>query len=148
MLYPYLSGNGTMKTDITPSNRKRRGLSSKASTFLVGILAAMASLPSPAAVDISQSPLYIGSNVPGNLALVPSVEFPTVVSVANRGNYSMAGSSVGYFDPRKCYNYHYSATESERHFYPVSMAAAIPDTYSPKTTTPAAFPKNAAESSA
>lgn len=124
MLYPYLSGNGTMKTDITPSNRKRRGLSSKASTFLVGILAAMASLPSPAAVDISQSPLYIGSNVPGNLALVPSVEFPTVVSVANRGNYSMAGSSVGYFDPRKCYNYHYSATESERHFYPVSMAAA------------------------
>ena len=106
MLYPYLSGNGTMKTDITPANRKRRGLSSRASTFLVGILAAMASLPSPAAVDISQVPLYLGSKVPGNLALVPSVEFPTAISVANlSGTYTTATKFVGYFDSSKCYDY-------------------------------------------
>ena len=41
--------------------------------------------------EVSQTPLLLGSgNVPGSLALVPSVEWPTVLSVANLGSYSSA----------------------------------------------------------
>ena len=76
------------------------------------------------ALEIEQRPLYVGADVPGNLALVPSVEFPTIDSQANIGNYSTSRRYSGYFDPGKCYEYIYSATESERHFAPVSMASA------------------------
>lgn len=55
---------------------------------------------------ISQSPLLLTSgNVPGNLALVPSVEFPTVISIANIGNYNNNSIYTGYFDSAKCYDY-------------------------------------------
>ncbi|SDG18040.1 pilus assembly protein [Phytopseudomonas seleniipraecipitans] len=56
--------------------------------------------------EVSQVPLLLGGGgVPGNLALVPSVEWPTLVSVANLGNYSSATTYVGYFDSFKCYTY-------------------------------------------
>lgn len=59
-----------------------------------------------AAADVSQTPLLLGSgNVPGNLALVPSVEWPTLLSVANIGNYTSANTYLGYFDSAKCYTY-------------------------------------------
>lgn len=92
--------------------------------FLIGLVAAFSSGSALSGdVDISQRPLYLGSNVPGNLAIVPSVEFPTAISRANLDNsYSTARRYVGYFDSAKCYRYHYSATETERHFYPVGMA--------------------------
>ena len=61
---------------------------------------------SQAAADVSQTPLLLGaSNVPGNLALVPSVEWPTLLSIANTGNYSSANTYLGYFDSGKCYTY-------------------------------------------
>ena len=74
---------------------------------------------------VAQTPLFLGQgNVPGNLALVPSVEWPTVVSVANiASSYDETVESVGYFDSNKCYSYQYSATESDRHYYPVSTSA-------------------------
>jgi type IV pilus assembly protein PilY1 len=69
----------------------------------------------------SQTPLYLGGgNVPGNLTLVPSVEWPTINSVANLGAYTTNRTYLGYFDPNKCYAYSYSSTEANRHFYPVS----------------------------
>ena len=90
---------------------------------LVGLFAVAAAFPA-ASLDISQKPLSIGRDVPGNLALVPSVEFPTLISVANFGDYVPTNTYVGYFDSEKCYRYEYSATESERHFAPQSSAAA------------------------
>lgn len=61
---------------------------------------------SQAAADVSQTPLLLGaSNVPGNLALVPSVEWPTLLSIANTGSYSSAKTYLGYFDASKCYVY-------------------------------------------
>lgn len=58
------------------------------------------------AAEVSQVPLLLGGgSVPGNLALVPSVEFPTVISVANLGNYNHATNYTGYFDSAKCYKY-------------------------------------------
>ncbi|SER12522.1 type IV pilus assembly protein PilY1 [Amphritea atlantica] len=74
------------------------------------------------ASTVAQTPLFLGQgNVPGNLALVPSVEWPTVLSAANIGSYDEDSESIGYFDPKKCYRYQYDADEAERHFYPVSI---------------------------
>lgn len=73
------------------------------------------------AQQVSQIPLHVRGNIPGNLALTPSVEFPTINSVANLGDYSENTVYAGYFDSAKCYQYHYSVTESERHFYPVEL---------------------------
>ncbi|HKM36566.1 MAG TPA: PilC/PilY family type IV pilus protein [Thiopseudomonas sp.] len=59
-----------------------------------------------AQADIAQSPLLLGGgNIPGNLVLTPSAEYPTVISVANLGDYSLDGTYAGYFDSRKCYEY-------------------------------------------
>jgi type IV pilus assembly protein PilY1 len=68
-------------------------------------------------------PLAVGGQVPGNLALTPSVEWPTINSVANLGNYNENSTYTGYFDSEKCYQYNYSATEAERYFYPVEAAS-------------------------
>ncbi len=75
------------------------------------------------AQPVSQSPLSVGGNVPGNLLLVPSVEWPTLNSMANLGEYDPARIYVGYFDPGKCYKYHYETTEANRHFYPSRTTA-------------------------
>jgi type IV pilus assembly protein PilY1 len=76
-----------------------------------------------ASTIVAQAPLTVAGNVPGNLVLVPSVEWPTLDSMANLGNYDVSRTYIGYFDPAKCYKYSYSATESERHFYPVSTTS-------------------------
>lgn len=101
-----------MKTQ-TPSRR------------LPAILAAMLAVVLPggtasASVPIQQQPLFIGSGVPGNLLLVPSVEWPTIVTQANIGTFTRNRTYAGYFDSLKCYGYQHSATESERHFFPVA----------------------------
>lgn len=101
----------------------RKNLTSKAGVFLIGLMAALSALPA-ASVDIAPTPLSIGGNVPGNLSLVPSVEFPTLISVANFGDYDPARTYIGYFDAEKCYSYVYSDTESERHFQPASASAS------------------------
>lgn len=75
-----------------------------------------------AGVDIPQMPLGSTSPVPNNLVLTPSVEYPTIISVANLGNYSPSNTYVGYFDSAKCYKYHYAADANERHFYPYGAA--------------------------
>lgn len=95
----------------------------RAPALLVGLLATLACLPVAADIEVSQRPLFLGPSVPGNLVLVPSVEFPTVISVANIGNYATTTTWVGYFDPLKCYGYQFDAVEANRHFYPVGLAA-------------------------
>lgn len=71
---------------------------------------------SPAVAAVAQTPLYLGGgNVPGNLLLVPSVEFPTVNSMANLGDYNVEQTYIGYFDPEKCYIY---VEGDQAHFYP------------------------------
>lgn len=56
--------------------------------------------------EVSQTPLFLGGgSVPGNLVLTPSVEYPTIQSLANLGSYSRDTRFEGYFDPDKCYVY-------------------------------------------
>ncbi|MDU4251167.1 MULTISPECIES: pilus assembly protein [unclassified Pseudomonas] len=60
---------------------------------------------------VSQNPMLLGSsNVPGSLLLTPSVEWPTILSVANLGSYSSANKYTGYFDSEKCYKYNYDSS--------------------------------------
>lgn len=73
---------------------------------------------------VSQSPLIIGSDIPGSLALVPSVEWPTVLSVANIGNYVASTRYSGYFDSEKCYLYQYGTQDVDRYFYPASTTSS------------------------
>lgn len=93
--------------------------------FLLSLGIALAASPSQA--DISQRPLLLGGgSVPGNLALVPSVEWPTILSMANLGNYSTTTKFTGYFDSDKCYQYSHDSTNADRrnsHFYPVSVTS-------------------------
>src|SRR3546814_1728736 len=91
-------------------------------SIVIGAFSFLCSLPG-ATVDIAQGPLYLGRNVPGNLALVPSVEYPTIISQANIGPYDVGRAYMGYFDNAKCYEYVFNDKEAERHFNPSSMAA-------------------------
>ena len=114
-----------MKREMAPSDQHRHHgpgnrFRGKLAAVLVGFVAAMGALPDSSAVDIAAQPLSIGRQVPGNLTLVPSVEFPTLISVANFGDYDPARTYVGYFDAGKCYRYVYDDTESLRHFAPDS----------------------------
>lgn len=102
------------KSTTNPPSRLKSGLRHAGIAALLTLATGAAS-----AQTVSQYPLSV-ANVPGNLLLVPSVEWPTLDSMANLGNYATTRAYVGYFDPGKCYKYSYSATESERHFYPVS----------------------------
>lgn len=67
----------------------------------------MALASTSASATIAQTPLLLGGGgVPGNLVLAPSVEYPTVISVANTDTtYNHSKDYVGYFDSEKCYTY-------------------------------------------
>lgn len=88
---------------------------------LLGVLLAMIA-GGAAAQSVSQVPLSVGAGVPGNLLLTPSVEWPTIDSVANiSDDYDIASTYTGYFDSGKCYKYSSTGTESKRFFYPVTV---------------------------
>lgn len=104
---------------ISMRERVRTG----SATFLVSLLLAAGS--AYASVDIDQQPLLVAKPVPGNMAIIGSFEFPTMVSKANNGvieknrddTYELTKSYVGYFDSGKCYSYVYGsgATRAARY---------------------------------
>lgn len=100
----------------------RTMLKTLTAALLLGLAFLLPVAPVAASVNLAQSPLFFGGNVPGNLALVPSVEWPTINSVANLGDYDVTRRYIGYFDPDKCYGYHYESTEANRYFYPAGAA--------------------------
>lgn len=108
------------------AQRTRGPARNRRTTFMgavcAGALAAIASFSAGAGVDVAQLPLRVGLPVPGNLSLVPSVEFPTLISVANFGDYSAAKTYVGYFNSERCYQYIYDDSEPKRHFEPRELA--------------------------
>lgn len=91
---------------------------------LLPLLAALAlAHAAQATTPLADQPVFSSRDVPGNLALALSVEFPTAVSVAHTdATYSTTKTYLGYFDPNKCYLYAYHATETNRHFYPAGLA--------------------------
>ena len=79
-------------------------------------------------VKLSDQPVFATSDVPGNLALALSVEYPTAISVANLNDYADATEYLGYFDPQKCYTYQYvkpavaTSAASDSYFQPAGAA--------------------------
>ncbi|MEY4752748.1 MAG: hypothetical protein RJA44_423 [Pseudomonadota bacterium] len=59
------------------------------------------------AIDLADAPLFSTTQVPGNVALALSVEWPTASTPAYPSTVSYAAASTyyGYFDPAKCYRY-------------------------------------------
>ena len=56
----------------------RKCVRSGVATFLVSLL--LGAVSAHASVDIDQQPLLVAKPVPGNMAIVGSLEFPTMVS--------------------------------------------------------------------
>ena len=55
---------------------------------------------------LANKPLFVGNTVPGNVAIEPSVQFPTPTGVAYGGvTFLNANDYYGYFDKDKCYVY-------------------------------------------
>ena len=93
--------------------------------LLLAGAAAMAT-QSQAQTSLADLPLFSSSIVPGNVVLPLSVEWPTVQRVAHTDAYDSNSTFLGYFDPAKCYDYHYVATETAtdiNHFFPTGLAA-------------------------
>lgn len=99
-----------------------------AAALAAGLSLCGMTMPASAQTTLADQPVFSSSNVPGNLALVLSVEYPTANSIANGGNYSDANGNdsytfLGYFDPAKCYTYNYnSTTPSLSYFVPAGAA--------------------------
>jgi type IV pilus assembly protein PilY1 len=103
-------------TIINNLGRVRRALAGSVLLLAAGVAGAQ---------TVSQTPLSVPTAVPGNLIFTPSVEWPTIDSVANIADtYVVANTYVGYFDSSKCYKYNYnSGDETQRYFYPVGGTA-------------------------
>lgn len=93
--------------------------------FLVSLL--LGSGSAYASVTIDQQPLLVAKPVPGNMAIIGSFEFPTMVTRAYKGNYVSTGDYVGYFDSAKCYKYNYDVLEENRYFEPTRVASDCSD---------------------
>jgi type IV pilus assembly protein PilY1 len=91
-------------------------------------LAFAISPPAHAVTALADQPLFATKSIPGNLALLLSVEYPTAISAAHTNRtYSTASEYLGYFDPRKCYVYQIDSvggtTTANNYFAPSSVTA-------------------------
>ncbi|MGS0755400.1 hypothetical protein ACVBEH_12310 [Roseateles sp. GG27B] len=93
-------------------------------TLAVGGLA-LSLAPAQAQTALADQPVFSTLSVPGNLALALSVEFPTAISSAHTDLvYNVASTYLGYFDPGKCYDYHFHLTDdTQRYFFPTGLTA-------------------------
>lgn len=94
---------------------------SRAATFLASLLLGIGT--AHASTTIDQQPLLVAKPVPGNMAIIGSFEFPTMVTRAYKYSYASSGEYVGYFDSAKCYKYNYDDLEENRHFEPTRVAS-------------------------
>jgi type IV pilus assembly protein PilY1 len=74
---------------------------------LLGLACAEIAAAGAPTTTLADQPVFSGADVPGNMALVLSVEYPTANSVANLNDYLDSSTYLGYFDPLKCYTYTY-----------------------------------------
>lgn len=115
-----------MNTQATPPVKRlqeHEGLGSKPlGKVLVTLLCITLALPAGATTPLADQPPTT-TNVPGNVALALSVEYPTAIRAAHTATtYDPATENLGYFDPGKCYTYNNGATDDDRYFIPNSLA--------------------------
>lgn len=95
------------------------------SRLLACVMALTASGGASAATTLSNTPVYSTSNVPANLMLALSVEYPTGTVGAYKGkqDYSASTTYIGYFDPAKCYDY--NSNTGAGYFAPVNSSGPV-----------------------
>lgn len=74
---------------------------------------------------LSDTPIYSTSNVPANLMLALSVEYPTgtVGAYTDASGYSASTTYLGYFDSAKCYQY--NSNTGAGYFVPVNTSGPV-----------------------
>ncbi|KAF1703644.1 pilus assembly protein [Pseudoxanthomonas suwonensis] len=119
-----------MNNPATSAPRPAPSRASRIAAIAVGLCAAFCSVSAFSGVAIDRKPLTVTNSVPGNMVLLPSVEWPTVVTHANApgvaegsANYSTSTAYAGYFNSELCYAYNYDPVEANRYFYPVVAAS-------------------------
>jgi len=91
---------------------------------LLACMMALTASVGASATTLSDTPVYSTSNVPANLMLALSVEYPTgtVAAYTGTADYSGGNTYLGYFDSAKCYDY--SNTTGTGYFVPFGAAAS------------------------
>jgi type IV pilus assembly protein PilY1 len=76
-------------------------------------------------VDLADKPLFSTNNVPGNLLLALSVEWPTANTPAylSTSPYSTSTKYLGYFDNGKCYQYNHNSTAASLSYFSAAGSA-------------------------
>ncbi len=89
---------------------------------MLAFLLTLAGGAQAATTVLSNNPLYSASNVPANLMLALSIEFPTATVAAYKGtnDYSASTAYLGYFDNTKCYSY-----SSSGYFVPANTSGPV-----------------------
>ncbi|MDD3354386.1 PilC/PilY family type IV pilus protein [Zoogloea sp.] len=72
-----------------------------------------AAIATAATTPLADQPI-LEADVPANVMLALSVEFPTAITRAHQDDFNTAKRYLGYFDPMKCYDY------GSEYFVPVS----------------------------
>jgi type IV pilus assembly protein PilY1 len=100
--------------------------------MLASMLTIMGGTTAHAQTALADTPVYSTSNVPANLMLSLSVEFPTGTvgaynNATNYTAYSAANPFLGYFDPAKCYDYSTSSppgSTTSGYFVPIGAVSS------------------------
>ena len=95
------------------------GLKGVLTRALLGSLLATSLVQAAGAASLADRPLFSTTNVPGNLMLALSVEWPTANTPAYLSTiaYNNATPYLGYFVPTKCYRYVYVSTNASASYF-------------------------------
>lgn len=86
---------------------------------LLGVFLLGKTITAFAVTSLADSPvLAVSAGIPGNVALVLSVEYPTALGSAYTTNYDITQEYLGYFDANKCYSYLASNASDGSYFIP------------------------------
>ncbi len=93
---------------------------------LLGAFMASSLVQAAGAVNLADRPLFSSTNVPGNLMLALSVEWPTANTPAYLSTtaYNNATPYLGYFVPTKCYRYVYVSTNASQSYFTPNSAVS------------------------
>lgn len=89
---------------------------------LLGIFLLSKTMTAFAVTSLADTPVLAASvGIPGNVALVLSVEFPTALGSAYTDDYDINKEYLGYFDANKCYSYLASTGSDGSYFIPQAV---------------------------
>ena len=107
------------------------------SRALLGGLLVGSFVQAAGAVTLADRPLFSSTNVPGNLMLALSVEWPTANTPAYLSTtaYNNTTAYLGYFVPTKCYRYVYVSTNASLSYFTPHSAVSGTGTCATTATT-------------